>query len=366
MDKIKAEKQLKEKTEKYVREAILEAKRSEDRSVIKFGGKKIAMKKILIAVSSVAACAIVAVAGYSLYNMPINYVSLDINPSVELGVNVFNKVISTQSYNEDGALLLQDNHYQYLSVEKALLALLNEAKEQGYIAQDGSTVIAVTAESNNERTAAKLQDRCEDGLNLALKEGETSAVVYSDCMNLQLRTQAQENGLSPGKYRLLQILQELDPSVDIEQYRNAKITDIINEVNRLIEASPNKAVLAEEFAGALERIQGAAQQVASARGNTEQEQNGEQNQSQGSGSGQQEQNRNSDQNQSQSQSLSSGQNQQNMTGEQNQNQGTESQIQEQNQYQQSNSSSCSGSGSQSSAQSQSASTSGATQSGKPR
>jgi hypothetical protein len=58
-------------------------------------------------------------------------------------------------------------------------------------------------------------------------------------------------GISPGKLRLMLILQTLDPSVAIENYKNVKVTDIINEANRLLSQtglnSPRNGNDAETF-----------------------------------------------------------------------------------------------------------------------
>ncbi len=294
INKVKAEDKLKNDTKFYVREALANraSQKTSSSSIAEFGRKKFSMKKILVAVSSVAACAILAVGGFAYYNTPVNYVSVDINPSVEFGVNAFNKVVSVEAYNEEGTLLLAANQYTHQSLEKAIDTLVFEAMEQGFVAEDGSTVIAVTAESSNEKTAAKLQNTCELGVNLALNAGETSAVLYTDCINLQLRTQAREAGLSPGKYRLIKILQLLDPSITFEQYKNAKITDIIIKANEMLMLSENSVGQNEDYLDCLERIKGAAQQVHNAYGNTEQQQqnmNGKQNQNQNLKSGVQQQ-----------------------------------------------------------------------------
>lgn len=50
---------------------------------------------------------------------PAAYVSVDINPSVELGVNSFGKVISAQAYNEDGQKVLEGTNLVNFDVEKA-------------------------------------------------------------------------------------------------------------------------------------------------------------------------------------------------------------------------------------------------------
>ena len=283
MDKVKAEKELKEKTEAYVRSALSNAQRLKE--VTDSGKKRIFTKKLFAYTAAVAACAVLFLGGNAYYHTPVNYVSFDINPSVELGVNAFGTVVSTQAFNDDGLQLLEADDYSNQSLEEVIGSLVQEAAEQGYIAEDGSTVIAVTAESNNEKTAAKLQNTCEESINLVLSAGDTPAVVYTDCVNLQLRIQAREAGISPGKFRLIQILQMLDSDVSLEQYRNAKITDIIMAAGEVL--SKTNAWQNGEYAGILGRIQNAAQQ---AYGRTQQWQF----QNQGSNSDGQVQNQNGD------------------------------------------------------------------------
>ena len=40
-------------------------------------------------------------AGYNIYYTPITVISVDINPSVELGVNRFDRVISVSAFNSE-------------------------------------------------------------------------------------------------------------------------------------------------------------------------------------------------------------------------------------------------------------------------
>lgn len=39
---------------------------------------------------------------YSAYFTPVSTISIDVNPSIELDINQFGKVIDVKSYNEDG------------------------------------------------------------------------------------------------------------------------------------------------------------------------------------------------------------------------------------------------------------------------
>lgn len=270
IDKVKAEDTLKERTKSYV-SARLAAQAGSAPDVIPikdFKKKHSAVKKLIVTLSSAAACALLVIGGYAFYQNPVSYVSVDINPSVEFGINAFSRVVSADAYNEDGTALLIGQHYINLSLENAVDALVSEAAEQGFIKADGSTVIAVTSETNSDTAASQLQNTCMAGIGVALKAEGKAAVIYIDSINLQLRTRARETGVSPGKYRLIEILQTLNADITLEQYKNAKITDIITAANNMLSGSASGQN--GEYAGALERIQNAAEQVQAVYGNSQQ------------------------------------------------------------------------------------------------
>ena len=75
-------------------------------------------KKIALAL---AACAILSSGGgvYAYAKTPVAYVSMDINPSVELGVNAFDKVVSVEAYNDDGKKILEGTDLRNYDIDNA-------------------------------------------------------------------------------------------------------------------------------------------------------------------------------------------------------------------------------------------------------
>lgn len=79
------------------------------------------------ALTAAVACLVllvVGIGGYQFYFTPTPVLSIDINPSLELGVNRFDKVVSVQSYNEDGQALADILELKYLDYRDALEELL--------------------------------------------------------------------------------------------------------------------------------------------------------------------------------------------------------------------------------------------------
>jgi len=97
LDKIKAGQALKEKTKKYLRNSLY------DVPLDKYQKATFKMRKALLASAcSIAVVGLLAYGGFAVYKTPVNYVSIDINPSVELGLNLFDRVVSVEGMKEDG------------------------------------------------------------------------------------------------------------------------------------------------------------------------------------------------------------------------------------------------------------------------
>jgi hypothetical protein len=314
LDQVRADEKLKEKTKAYIINTPANQQHSTTTNKSKSGRKgDYNTMKLSGLVASLIFCTVLGLGGYA-YAKPVSYVSLDINPSVELGINAFNRVVSSEGLNKDGQGLLQEIRLKNMLAENAIQALVLEIANKNYISEDGTSVIALTAQADDEQRAVQLQDRTRDRVQQVLREKNLECVVYADCVNLELRTQARELGLSPGKFRLIGILQALDPSITVEQYRNAEVSEIIVKASELLASVDNGAAQSGEYERNRAMITATAQQIM----NMEQNQNQNQNQNQV-------QNRNLPENQVQEK-------EQNQIQEQNQTQ-EQNQILDQNQIQ---------------------------------
>lgn len=74
-----------------------------------------------------AACLVLLLAGlggYRYYFTPTTYLSVDINPSLELGVDRFDKVVFVRAWNEDGQELVDSLELNLLDYQEALERLV--------------------------------------------------------------------------------------------------------------------------------------------------------------------------------------------------------------------------------------------------
>ncbi len=92
--------------------------------------------RTMMRITSIAAACLLAlgagVGAYS-YTVPYSYIDLDINPSVELTVNIYDRIIGVEALNEDGSMLIRDMSLKHMKLDSGVSTLLNSAVEQGYL-----------------------------------------------------------------------------------------------------------------------------------------------------------------------------------------------------------------------------------------
>ncbi|MFA6940138.1 MAG: hypothetical protein WCQ54_04040, partial [Clostridiaceae bacterium] len=225
LNQIKADEALINKTEMYLREKLKEDK---DSQIFKFSKYKLIFMKNLAQVACILLILIGGSTGtYAYYKTPVAYLSLDINPSIEFGVNAFDKVVSAEGYNADGKTVLHGIDVTGTNIEEAVSTVISSAANNGFIENDGSTVVSLTSETDNINISNKLKTEAENGVNKALKEKGKIAVIYKDNIVLAFRDEAKEFNITPGKLNLIKKLQAVNPVATVDQYREAKVKDIM-------------------------------------------------------------------------------------------------------------------------------------------
>ena len=182
--------------------------------------------------AAAVACLVLLVAGiggYQFYFAPTSVLSIDINPSLELGVNRFDRVVTVQSYNEDGQALADTLELKYLDYREALDQLLaspdiSERLDQG-------ALLSITVAGENETQCGRL---------LAGAEACTAGQENVSCRhgNAEDLEQAHHAGLSLGKYQAFLELQALDPTVTADDVAGLTMRQIRDWIDALEQGVP--------------------------------------------------------------------------------------------------------------------------------
>lgn len=171
--------------------------------------KKIRVITSLRAKIALAACAVLIALGIGggayAYQTPIAYVGIDINPSIELGVNYFDRVVSAEGVNADGQDILSETNVVGMSYEEALASLNDSLANKGYLTADAA--VAVTVMCDDDSRCSNLEEtsqRCFSSAGQAVHCSRATSTEHHE---------AHESGLGMGKYLAWRSL--VDAGVDI-------------------------------------------------------------------------------------------------------------------------------------------------------
>lgn len=161
----------------------------------------------------VSACVIlmvcIGVGNWYFFEMPVSYVSVDVNPSIELILNRRNRVTSAESRNKDGERVLKNVQLEGMDYLEAVELLVECEAMQDYLTKDAELTFTV-ASDNAEEILAGLQN------------SEVTAHYQGRCHSADLDTvtSAHQCGMSLGKYQIYQLLSEYGAGLTADDCKN--------------------------------------------------------------------------------------------------------------------------------------------------
>ena len=144
----------------------------------------------------------------------------------QINVSVFDKVISIEAYNEDGKKIIEGIDLRNYNINNAISTLVSHAISEGYIKEDGSSIIEITTSTDKEKVASKLDESLKEVADETLDKNEVKAEIETENVELARRDEARKLGITPGKLNLIQKLQDLDPTITVENYKDSSVKDI--------------------------------------------------------------------------------------------------------------------------------------------
>lgn len=171
--------------------------------------KKIRVITSLRAKIALAACAVLIALGIGggayVYQTPVAYVGIDINPSIELGVNYFDRVVSAEGDNADGQDILSEINVVGMTYEEALASLNDSLTNKGYLTANAA--VAVTVMCDDDSRCSNLEEASQRCFSSA------GQGVYCSRATSTEHHEAHKAGLGMGKYLAWRSL--VDAGVDI-------------------------------------------------------------------------------------------------------------------------------------------------------
>ena len=159
------------------------------------------------------------VGGYTLYGTPTSYISMDVNPSIELEINRYGRVVAAEAYNADGQDVLQHLSLKNKPYVQAVSNLLEDEVYKKYLVDNATLVFTIISDS---------PEVIREELN-SIDVGKSYQVLTytsdSHCME-----EAHQYEMSFGKYRAYLELAEYDRSVTVEDCHGMSMEEIQNRI----------------------------------------------------------------------------------------------------------------------------------------
>lgn len=203
-DEIRADENLKESTTAYINSQRM--RREKKRSLPRFR---------MAFAAAAAALALMIGGGYSVYAIPESYISIDVNPSVELTLNRFDRVLSATAYNDDGLIVLDSLDLKNARYTDAIDTLVESAAFSAYLTDGNDLSIAVVSDDGDDLISGILSCRAIQRYG-----------AYYTLADADTRQEAHACGMSFGKYQAYLDLSQYDGSITPETCRNMTMREM--------------------------------------------------------------------------------------------------------------------------------------------
>jgi hypothetical protein len=206
------------------------------------GKESIIMKRGLVVVFSLL---FVFVVGYVIYSNKDNsnliaensagktlaYVTLDINPSIELVVDENDMVVDSITLNEDADIAYSDLNLQGQNLDTATGEIVDTAIELGYITEISDTnAVNVTTYTEDESRRDELNKNVVNKLNAHFETRKVYALVVENGLDDELKVKADSYGIPYGKMLLVARAMKLDSTLVESDLVKLSVKDIQSKI----------------------------------------------------------------------------------------------------------------------------------------
>ncbi|HML36582.1 MAG TPA: anti-sigma factor domain-containing protein [Bacillota bacterium] len=205
------------------------------------GGWK-AGSRLVNAAASIAAVMVMGTIGAFAYYTPTDYVSLDVNPSIEYSVNMFERILDAKAVNEDGQEILSDLNLKNKDINEALRETLDQLKSEGYLEPDKDSGVVIATSSNELIEAEKLAKELKRNVRTYLDTQEgVAAKVTARAVSPAKVKEAESLGVSAGKLYMVEKLQaSTRGAIDRDEWLSMPVKDINKAIKENRERAENK------------------------------------------------------------------------------------------------------------------------------
>jgi hypothetical protein len=190
----------------------------------------ILMRRGAVALAACLVLAALGFGGYGAYATETAVVGIEVNPSLELGINRFDIVVAARAHNTDGEAVLGEVAVVGKHYDEALALITESSAFQAFI--DDTSFVDVSVICEDEAQSASLIRRGETRISELPCEGRSHRATP------EARIEARSAGMGMGRYEAAQALMALDPRITLEACQQMTMRELRERIAKLDPSNP--------------------------------------------------------------------------------------------------------------------------------
>jgi len=179
--------------------------------------------------------------GYDYYKKNLvekSILTIDVNPSVKISTNYYNKVIKVEAVNDDGAKILTDLYLVGLDAVEATNIITDRLIEDGYLSGDGANLLLTVQNADLEK-AEEIKSTLVENIDKKFEENYVAGTVLAQTTTTRsnipdnIKTLMDEYKISYSKAAFITALVSENTDLIISEIASMKI----NEISKIIAES---------------------------------------------------------------------------------------------------------------------------------
>lgn len=195
---------------------------------------------VLLLVLSVAfvGCSTAEQDNYNLEKVSNAYITLDINPSIEIITDEAGLVDQVNGLNDDAIRLLVDQDFKGQTVDTTLNAILQLAIDFGYIDFDLENAVLITAGAETGETTEELETQVSEKVKAFIEKRKMNVEVLKASLEATegIKAIAEQYNISVGKVKVITYAMAMDSELTLEVAAEMPIRDL----NKIIREGRNE------------------------------------------------------------------------------------------------------------------------------
>lgn len=184
-------------------------------------------KRVLLVAASMCLLAFCCLFYQTNIAQAVTFVSLDFNPSLEMGLNRFKEIVSVKAFDNDAEKILEKVNIKGQPVDRAIKIILNQACTDGYLVSSSKETLLVAVAPVKDGAAQKVTAEEIAGLaNQYLSQNGVKATVITSAASSKNHQEAGEKKISLGRYILLEAAKKEGKKITLQEIKEQKLADI--------------------------------------------------------------------------------------------------------------------------------------------